>query len=289
MLKEIDFLEEDKATCLHILQNMETPEMWDVFLKKQVKMFFNKEIEFFSQTGDWLAYSENVLEMGCGNGFYLKTLSEKFKEKSYVGIDKDPSMLANATSVDNVTFEEGTAEIEYPKFIGQFDVIIFRLALLHLTDPHLALKNAYSYLKPSGHIMIVDAFDAARESSHRVEALEQIFEAARQGMIPDRTVSFKILKEIECKKGILSDLFKVVASNLNIDGKLIYKMKCEGDFNRKFGFAHLLLFAHLMHRRKLPSIDLNRCYDELKVLAYDPSSWFIPGLHFMVLKKITRP
>lgn len=286
-----NLLEQDKTTCLEMLQKIETTDLWDIFLKEQVTLFFEKEMEFLAASGDWWSSANDILELGCGNGVFLNTLQNRFKDKHYLGMDKELGILDQAkllvSEASHLNFVIGDAEIEDKTYRGQFDAVIFRLALLHLKNPRQALKNAYAYLKPGGHVIIMDACDTVRKSSHAIYELDQLFEIlnGNQYTSSNRKISLEVLRELEGKQGFLPELFDVVFSNLNSEGQLVYDMRFDGPENQRKGFNHHLLLLAVFHKRRGFPINFDKAYDELKTQALDPTSWFIPGFHYLVLKK----
>ena len=105
---------------------------------------------------------ETVLDIGCGTG--VDTLMAAIMvgpEGKVIGIDLVPEMLERAkanlqkTSINNVTFQEGSAE-ELPFPEGTFDVVISNGVFNLILDKAKALREVFKVLKSSGRFLLAD-------------------------------------------------------------------------------------------------------------------------------------
>jgi SAM-dependent methyltransferase len=170
-----NLIQYEKATCIERLEKADTTELWDVFLEGQATLFFDTEFQWIAK-GDWWAPSERILEIGSGNGAYLSRLADQFHEKTFQGVEILPLSVNQANehyAKDNLAFREGNAEIFDTRLIDSADIVLFRLTLQHLKDSSVALKNAADYLAPNGYVLIVDACDMAKRTSHPISALDE--------------------------------------------------------------------------------------------------------------------
>ena len=89
-----------------------------------------------------------ILDIGCGNGNMLGTLSAQGHTVCGVEPDELARQIAvqRGFSVYSGTAEQLPAEIEN----RQFDAVIMIHVLEHCLDPIIALQNAYQLLKPGG-------------------------------------------------------------------------------------------------------------------------------------------
>ena len=135
----------------------------------------NKEIDtklqkILSKTGDlnfkrrvitMLDYSDiqpgdNILDMGCGEGFYSMVLDNLYDCK-ITAVDFDPEILALAhkwlDGRSNVTLEQGDiTKLRFPD--NSLDKIVCTEVLEHIDDDKTAIKELYRVLKPGGVIAI---------------------------------------------------------------------------------------------------------------------------------------
>jgi len=287
-----NLIEYDKETCLERITKADNSELWDVFLKVQADLFYDKEVRWIEQ-GIWWTQSQKILEIGSGNGAYLSKLAAQFQEKAFQGVEKLPQFVKQSKeSYEDLRlgFQEGDAEIFNPQLEHSADVVLFRLTLQHLKDPTKALENAWHYLKPGGFILIIDSFDKARKSSHSLNAneaaMQQVAERQREQGRGNRKVTIQLLNDLEINKGPMSDLYEVVFSNLNPAGEVLSEtFRFEGERDRKLLFNQLLLLLTLVNRTFEVPVDLDTAYDQLKDFLNDEAAWILPGMHHMVLKK----
>lgn len=97
-----------------------------------------------------------VLDVGCGRGFYVQTLSEIPGIKRIDGIEVEPEYLAQAQkTVTNpkVHLQLGSVyELPFPA--RTFDVVLLSEVLEHLTNEKNALKEIKRVLKPGGWLVL---------------------------------------------------------------------------------------------------------------------------------------
>ncbi len=115
------------------------------------------ELNFFLQ---YLSKTDNVLEIGCGNGYMSPALSSR---AAFVNaIDFLPEMIERAKKENegilNVKFEVGDAcNLEFPD--NSFDKIVCTRVLINMSDGLLqmkAIKEFSRVLKPNGELLILE-------------------------------------------------------------------------------------------------------------------------------------
>ncbi len=95
----------------------------------------------------------NLIELGCGTGYFTKTLADK--SESIISTDISEEMLSIAR--ENMKgFEFQVMDCQDIKFDeGTFDTVFMGLVLL-FTEPEKALKESRRILKPGGLLIIAD-------------------------------------------------------------------------------------------------------------------------------------
>lgn len=91
-----------------------------------------------------------VLDIGCGNGQFLKNALELGWEAW--GIDQDPLAVETAKKTGARVIQGGLPDTGLPS--SYFDVVTLSHVLEHVYDPLAALKESYRLLKPGGLIWI---------------------------------------------------------------------------------------------------------------------------------------
>jgi len=103
-------------------------------------------------------FAERVLDIGCGIGYYVFELSDKFGCK-VEGIDLDAediqlaNKIKNITKNTNVNFKvSNVLNLDYPD--ESFDKIIMSEVLEHIRDDKKVLSDLYRILKPHGYLIL---------------------------------------------------------------------------------------------------------------------------------------
>ena len=102
--------------------------------------------------------NKNVLDLGCGIGFWIEQLSKQ-KPKKITACDLTENALnlskkrCEFLSINNVEFIQGNAE-ELPFKDNEFDFINCQGVIHHTPNTKKALKEIYRCLKPNGQFSI---------------------------------------------------------------------------------------------------------------------------------------
>jgi SAM-dependent methyltransferase len=117
---------------------------WQYLWYRDMLLIFNKHIGDMNQ--------KRLLDIGCGNGFSLKFMSENGWEA--FGIEPSPKASEYARSLGlniiNTTLEEFAGD----KWFNYFDAINLKCVLEHIPNPMEILEICKSLLKNSGMICI---------------------------------------------------------------------------------------------------------------------------------------
>lgn len=112
--------------------------------------------------------NEKLLEIGCGRGFYLKTLKTVWPELKITGVDINQSYLEQAKDFignleeklkdnlkESLKIELKIADAtDLPFKDKTFDRIIATEILEHIPDDQKAISEMYRVLKPGGIVMV---------------------------------------------------------------------------------------------------------------------------------------
>lgn len=281
----------DSKACQEALSNAELSELWNVFLKGQAYLYFDKEQDLFQSSSGWQEAKE-VLELGSGNGAYLRQLADVFEKKRYVGIEWQAPLVAQSSSQfgrEGVEFTIGNAE-ENQNLSGQFDAVLYRMTLQHLKNPRRSLELSHGYLREGGRVYILDSYDPAKSSSHEIvthtEASRLHNEKNKATQKGNRRITIEILAELEKGEGPLKDLFEVERTTLDAMGNRLEKgIRFESKEEMRRYFNHAMLFLAILKKGYEIPVDLAQAHEEMQVFLNDEPAWMSPGIHFMVLKK----
>jgi len=117
------------------------------------------------------------LDVGCGNGGYLKQMQELGWQVT--GIDLDPSAIAVCRAQGLNAFVGSLEKMNFPDH--SFDAITLNHVFEHLPDPHKFLRECYRILSPGGYIAM--RMPNAKSLGHR------IFKRFWRGLEPPRHLS----------------------------------------------------------------------------------------------------
>jgi len=93
----------------------------------------------------------SFLDVGCGNGWVVRKISEDPMCKKVVGIDKSSKMILNAKKNKKLFNEEyHHTDIEGLKHTGKFDYVFSMESLYYVDSIEVALKKILKLLKPGG-------------------------------------------------------------------------------------------------------------------------------------------
>jgi len=103
-----------------------------------------------------LTGKEAVLDIGCGRGFYLKTLITLWPQLKLYGVDLNQKYLNQAKKfLKNPSVRLIKADATRLPFASEFfDRIIASEILEHLADDRKAIEEVYRILKPGGLVMV---------------------------------------------------------------------------------------------------------------------------------------
>lgn len=89
-----------------------------------------------------------ILEVGCGNGFFAKTLAGKGHQ--VVGIDPGPQ-LEEAQTNQLTLLRDFFPSV---RVTGQFELVLAYALLEHLESPEALLRTLHEYLVPDGFVIL---------------------------------------------------------------------------------------------------------------------------------------
>jgi len=113
-------------------------------------------------TEQFIESGERILDIGCGDGYMLRKVKDKFQE--LYGMDISPSRLQEAkkkieelypSDISKFKFIEENADEPLPFPDNYFDAIICIAVIEHVYDIFSLVKEMYRVLKPNGYVIAV--------------------------------------------------------------------------------------------------------------------------------------
>lgn len=100
---------------------------------------------------------KRILDLGCGTGEHTRTLAKNFPDAQVIGLDKSPSMLAQAKqgeALPNLSFIDG--DVETMNFSQEpFDLIVSFYTMHWVKNQLEALKRTQQCLAIKGRLYII--------------------------------------------------------------------------------------------------------------------------------------
>lgn len=117
---------------------------------------------------------QQILDLGCGNGWATRALAKSAAGSSAIGIDVSTAMIARAEELTSLTirarYEVGRFE-ELPLRDASIDKVFSMEAIYYAVDLDRALREIHRVLKPSGTLDLVLDCYAERPTTDRWSAM----------------------------------------------------------------------------------------------------------------------
>lgn len=97
----------------------------------------------------------SLCDLGCGDGFFLRHVAERYKNKNLIGIDYDRNAISLARAL-NPSLEFINTDITQNEFNNRYDIVTMIEVLEHILPGSLStfLDNAASLLNSDGVLLI---------------------------------------------------------------------------------------------------------------------------------------
>ena len=122
--------------------------------KEQIPYLIKTYLNIIKKIKSDIAENPKVLEVGCGNGFFIKALLDCGLTKEVFGVEPGSKMVLHA--------DEGVRSRIKVNFFKQnlfpkstFDLILCFHVLDHMIDPNEFIRGAQALLKKNGYIIVV--------------------------------------------------------------------------------------------------------------------------------------
>lgn len=136
---------------------MKTNKLEFNLMNNPVRSWIQKNIEIKSFPKSDKIKINNVLEIGCGNGYGTTLIKQKFHPNQIVGVDLDEKMIykAKRRKLPNTKFEIGDiAKLKYSS--NSFDAIFDFGVIHHISNWEESLSEIYRVLAIGGQFFVED-------------------------------------------------------------------------------------------------------------------------------------
>lgn len=167
-------------------------ERWDQpDIKKNPRYWLKMYLEGLTLHSRSLALAsraKNVLDLGCGGGWFSIALAQRRPDLRVEAIDIDKRLLdwgrfylerliSQGKSVGEVRFtEQNVDEFPWDEYEEAFDLVHAGFILSRVSKPEDALSGIYKVLKPGGWVIYHDVTDPPSRNLNRISRLQHTFE-----------------------------------------------------------------------------------------------------------------
>ncbi|HMH53343.1 MAG TPA: class I SAM-dependent methyltransferase [Candidatus Acidoferrum sp.] len=135
-------------------------DIWDEMQRLQSDFGLAHELPLYYRSPQWHA-AKMVLDLGTGNGYYLRQLAARFPDKIYRGVDVSAELIARAER-HAIPGPVSFAQRSLFDTRERYNFVLMRLLLQHLEDIPAVLDHVAELLHPGESALIIDADDRAR-------------------------------------------------------------------------------------------------------------------------------
>lgn len=137
----------------------------------------------------------DILDVGCGTGYLLRKLLQRYPQSRGVGLDlagamvKQAAQLAAAESVANVSFIKADWEVVDLRELAEceFKLVVCANAFHYFSNPQLAAKKLFDVLAPGGLLFVLER----NKSDSR---MTQIWGWIHEHIIKDNVVFYDVVE-----------------------------------------------------------------------------------------------
>jgi SAM-dependent methyltransferase len=139
--------------CFTDISSVETPEDYDneYFQVTHRNWFENPNTALFEGVSKFIAHYKpdaSLIDVGCGNGAFLKYVRNRNPHLSLTGID-----IARNEPAEGVRFIQG--DVLAAEFDRQYDVVVSLAVIEHVLDVKNFIKCLHSLCSPHGFVIVM--------------------------------------------------------------------------------------------------------------------------------------
>ncbi|MEY4440630.1 MAG: hypothetical protein RLY49_256 [Candidatus Parcubacteria bacterium] len=184
--------------------------------------------------------NESLLELGCGQGFFLEHFLKFSKHITGVDIGKELIQIAQEKNKD-ISYHVGSAEDPQILAGKTFDVITIVLAIQNMKHLNLVVENISRLLKPNGRVYLVINHPAFRIPQHSTWMFSE-----------DKKIQMRVVDTYMSEKEISIDMNPGQKENKQITPSFHRPLQVYSKSFNKNGFAITKIEEWMSHKTSQP-------------------------------------
>lgn len=137
-----------------------------------------REVAGITRTVEWLRENghrlDNLLDVGCGNGYLLEALREKNAGLGLTGLEYTPQLVEVAQQRDVSACQIVAGDVrKLPFEDNSFDVVVTERCIINIMDQEdqaVSLREVARVLRSGGHYICIEAFTDGFEGLNEARA-----------------------------------------------------------------------------------------------------------------------
>jgi hypothetical protein len=245
--------------------------IWEALLAVQYSLSKPAELSYLYTDPDFQR-ARDVLEIGFGRQRIVGGLHSYFGDKQFREVALSTDLILGGKQKTRTFLEAIAAQAGGRKF----DYLVLRAVLQKVSQLGLFIETVAQYLKPSGRLLIIDAWDSLIGWTPQVAALEKMFarlreEQSRSGV--GRTASEKVHRR--------ASLYRLRPQR--VDKRAV---SSHGEADLRNFYVYFLLLSEAIGRAYGRGSDPTDLLQDLDRWILDPSASCQFGLHFVQLARV---
>jgi len=146
------------------------------FIRDQETVFIKEQISSYTKklSGELEKNNLSAIDMGCGNGFKLDTLSKEYSAIEFTGVELTESLREiskNRFKGSSVTILDGDIRNSSKLPVNKYDILICQRVLINILDKDdqkNAMKNLLNIVNPGGLMIFIECFENSLQNLNQV-------------------------------------------------------------------------------------------------------------------------
>lgn len=136
-------------------KDINTQSHWNNKWLQEGKDTWRKYINCSNKELEWIDNKKSVIDLGCGNGYFLNKVKQERVNMVLMGLDISPiaiKQLNDFYGIDGIVSK--LPEISLPIADEMFDYVVMNEIMEHVEDEKSLMFNAFRICKKDGYVIV---------------------------------------------------------------------------------------------------------------------------------------